>query len=118
MWEYELKRLFIQSEGFKERLNEQKNGDELLREIELEIIKNPECGDVVQGTGGVRKMRVPDSARGKGKRGGIRVLYLDLPDREHTHLIYFYNKNELDDLSSVGKKIIKTIVEAIKRRRK
>lgn len=113
-----MKRLFIQAESFKERLNEQKDGDKLLREIELEIVKNPECGDVVQGTGGVRKMRVSDPTRGKGKRGGIRVLYLDLPDREHTHLIWFYDKSEADDLSSVGKKIIKTIVEAIKRSRK
>ena len=38
-------------------------------------MKNPEAGDVIQGAGGLRKMRFADSRRGKGKRGGLRVIY-------------------------------------------
>ncbi len=43
--------------------------ERLLREIENLILANPKVGDVITGTGGVRKMRIADSFRGKGKRG-------------------------------------------------
>jgi hypothetical protein len=109
-----VRRLFIQSTGFNGLLNERHDDDELLKAIESEILNNPEAGDVVQGTGGVRKMRIADPSRSKGKRGGLRVLYLDLPDREHTHLIWFYGKDEADDLSPEGKKLIKSLVDKIK----
>ncbi len=66
------------------------------------------------GTGGVRKLRIKDSERKKGKRGGFRVLYLDLPDCQETYLITFYGKDEADDLSAEGKKTISQIVAAIK----
>ena len=92
--------------------------DQASQSIEKEILTNPEVGDVVEATGGVRKMRLIDSARGKGKRGGLRVLYLDLPDRERVHLIWFYDKSEADDLTSQGKKMIKALVDAIKGVRK
>ena len=59
-------------------------------------MKNPEAGALVAGTGGVRKLPAPDPSRQKGKRGGLRVLYLDLPDRERTYLLYLYGKNEAE----------------------
>lgn len=82
--------------------------------IEEEILKNPEVGATVAGTGGVRKLRIEDPSRKKGKRGGYRVLYLDLPEYEETFLITFYGKDEADDLSREGKKRISEIVAAIK----
>lgn len=85
-----------------------------MRRIEEEILKNPEAGTSVAGTGGVRKLRIEDPSRGKGKRGDNRVLYLDLPDCSETFLITFYGKDEADDLSSDGKKLIAQIVAAIK----
>ncbi len=39
------------------------------------LLKNPEAGDVIEGTGGLRKIRYADEKRGKGKRGGLRVIY-------------------------------------------
>ncbi len=113
-----MKRLFVQSEWFKRALDSREDGVMLLKQIEVEILKNPECGDLVQSAGGVRKMRMPDIGRSKGKRGGLKVLYLDLPDREHTHLIVLYGKDQADDLSAQGKKIVRGLVEAIKRSRR
>lgn len=113
-WWY-MKRLFVQAEYFKAELDSRETGAQLLKEIEEEILKNPEVGDTVAGTGGVRKMRMPDSGRGKGKRGGLRVLYLDLPDHEHTHLLVLYGKDQADDLSPQGRRMIKIFVEEIKR---
>jgi mRNA-degrading endonuclease RelE of RelBE toxin-antitoxin system len=108
-----MERTFFQTQIFSKKLDG-RGGDYFLRAIEDEILKNPEAGDTVAGTGGVRKLRVGDPARGKGKRGGYRVLYLDLPDCAQTFLITFYGKDEADDLSSDGKKLIAGLVASIK----
>jgi len=109
-----LKRTFVYAKFFESALRGRKKSDDILQSIEGEILKNPKCGDVVQGTGGVRKFRSEDLERGKGKRGGFRVLYLDLPHVERTHLLFLYDKSEADDLSPDGKKAIKLLVDEIK----
>jgi hypothetical protein len=43
--------------------------------LQLELMDNPTAGDVMEGTGGLRKLRQADPRRGKGKRGGLRVIY-------------------------------------------
>lgn len=67
------------------------------------------------GCGGLRKLRMPDAGRGKGKRGGFRVIYLDLPEVARIHLIKLYDKSEKDDLSSDDRKILRTLAGLIKR---
>jgi hypothetical protein len=49
--------------------------DEGFRDLQNSLMANPEAGDVIEGTGGLRKIRQPDPRRGKGKRGGLRVIY-------------------------------------------
>ena len=49
--------------------------DKEYRELQLVLLENPQMGDVMPGTGGFRKMRWQDPRRGKGKRGGLRVIY-------------------------------------------
>ena len=109
-----MKRLFIYVELFEKALRQRKKSDEILEAIEGAILQNPNVGAVVAGTGGVRKFRSEDSERNKGKRGGFRVLYLDLPHVERTHMLFLYGKNEADNISVVGKKVIKSIVDEIK----
>lgn len=108
-----MRRIFFQTPIFSKKLDS-RGGQSLLMRIEEAILKNPEAGATVAGTGGVRKLRVEDPERQKGKRGGYRVLYLDLPNTEETFLITFYGKDEADDLSSDGKKVIAQMVAAIK----
>lgn len=108
-----MRRIFFQTRLFSKKLD-LRGGDAFLRLIEEAILKNPEAGATVAGTGGVRKLRIEDSARNKGKRGGFRVLYLDLPDLRETFLITFYGKDETDDLSTEGKQLVAEIVAAIK----
>lgn len=50
--------------------------DESYRELQRALMENPEMGDVMPGTGGFRKVRWEDARRSKGKRGGLRVIYL------------------------------------------
>ena len=108
-----MRRVFFQTHVFSKKID-QRGGPPLLLRIEDLILQNPTCGDVISGTGGVRKLRVEDPARQKGKRGGYRVLYLDLPGTEETYLITFYGKDEGDDLSADGKKLIADLVRLIK----
>jgi mRNA-degrading endonuclease RelE of RelBE toxin-antitoxin system len=108
-----MKRIFFQTHIFSKRIDV-RGGSALLLRIEEEILKNPEVGAIVAGTGGVRKLRLEDPDKQKGKRGGFRILYLDLPDCEETFLITFYGKDEADDISPNGKKIIAQLVAAIK----
>ena len=113
-----MKRLFIESEIFRKQIDDliNRNKDHsLLQTIQNEILKNPEKGNLIPGLGGLRKIRIKDSFRGKGKRGGLRVTYLDLSMREKTYLIWVYGKNESEDISSEEKELIRHLVENLKK---
>jgi hypothetical protein len=109
-----MKRLFIESEGFRKKIDGLKNHN-LLALIQSEILKDPASADRIMGTGGVQKIRIADPARHKGKRGGFRVIYLDLPAAQKTYLLWIYGKNEAEDISSHEKKEIKNLVLALKK---
>ena len=107
-----MKRAFVEITSFSKRVDQE--GTEALREIQTELLKNPESGSIIQGTGGLRKLRVADPGRGKGKRGGYRVIYLDLPRIERTYLLALYDKDEKDDISNEEKKILRVWAEKLK----
>jgi hypothetical protein len=108
-----MKRVFVQTSVFSKNLDSTESLY-LLNTIEEEILDNPEAGKIIAGLGGVRKLRIKDVSRGKGKRSGLRVLYLDLPHREVTYLIYMYGKDEAEDITKNEKKQILTLVNIIK----
>jgi hypothetical protein len=66
------------------------------------------------GCGGLRKMRVVDPKRGKGKRGGARVIYLHIHDVNQIHLVTVYGKDQKDDLSADEKKLYRQFVQILK----
>lgn len=86
------------------------DGLKLLEEV---LLANPRLGDIIQGTGGARKIRI--KLDGRGKSGGGRIIYLDVFEKEKLYLLYAYPKNVQDDLTAEQKKLIKMIVEAIKK---
>lgn len=110
-------RLFIEVPIFIKQV-EIHGGDELLRTIQTTLLENISIGKTIAGTGGIKKLRLPDLNRGKGKRGGLRVLYLDLSDQEITYLIYLYNKDESEDISTDEKKAFRNMVTILKGGRK
>jgi len=87
--------------------------DNNLRHLENEIIKNPKIGKVIQGTGGLRKMRY--ALEDTGKSGGSRVLYVDYVVYERVYLIYSYPKGVKDDITQNEKKHFKTIIKQIEK---
>lgn len=71
------------------------------------------------GTGGLRKIRWTDSRRGKGKRGGLRILYLHLLDDGEIWFFTLYDKGEVSDLTPREKALLKWAVsEELAQRRK
>ena len=72
----------------------------------------PESGDVIQGTGGARKLRV--AAGGKGKSGGARVIYYYHVSDTEILLITAYTKGKKEDLSAAEKKEIKKLINLLK----
>lgn len=75
------------------------------------LVNNPTSGDLIQGTGGLRKLRYGDSSRGKGKRGGLRIIYYWWMNAYQIFLFTIYNKNEMTDLSHDQKKKLKELLE-------
>jgi hypothetical protein len=108
-----MNRLFKETPLFTKKL-ELYDDVNLLKSIQYAILESPSIGHTIPGTGGIKKFRMADSSRGKGKRGGLRVIYLDLADKEITYLLYVYGKDEADDLTNNEKKMLKTLVEKIK----
>ena len=106
--------VFVETSVFTKRIA-RLGLEDALRGLRLELLKNPTAGDLDPGTGGLRKVRMVDPTRGKGKRGGARVHYLWLPDREVIYLLFAYSKDEDDTLSERQKKALRAVVEGIKR---
>lgn len=88
--------------------------EESLRGLQLELLDNPDAGDVDPGTGGLRKTRLGDPTRGKGKRGGARVHDLWLPHRSQMYLMLVHSKNEASTLTVDQKKTLRAVVAQIK----
>jgi putative transcriptional regulator len=95
-------------------------------ELQEELAANPRRGNVMPGCGGLRKLRVADPKRQRGKRGGARVIYLHIPEADRFLMLDVYGKGEKEDLSPAEKKDLgelareykKIIVDAAKHRRK
>ncbi|WP_397449972.1 toxin [Pseudomonas sp. NA-150] len=75
------------------------------------LLQTPDAGDVIRDTGGLRKVRFGDVARGKGKRGGLRVIYYWWLGGAQFWLLTLYDKDELDDLSNDQRKTLKNRLE-------
>jgi hypothetical protein len=82
--------------------------------LQHQLMDDPEAGDAMPGCGGLRKVRTPDRGRGKGKRGGARVIYLHVPAAKRFYMLDVYGKDEKDDLSAAEKKFLRRRAEQLK----
>ena len=87
--------------------------EEELVVLENIVLKEPQKGDVIEGTGGARKLRI--KLEGRGKSGGGRVIYVDIFEKEKVYFLFAYPKNVQEDLTPEQKKEVRRIVEAIRR---
>ena len=83
--------------------------DDGYRALQAALIENPDTGDVIRGTGGLRKMRWRTA--GRGKRGGIRVIYYWWVARDRCYLLLAYPKSVQDDLTSEQRKVLTNLMK-------
>jgi mRNA-degrading endonuclease RelE of RelBE toxin-antitoxin system len=83
--------------------------EESYRLLQLHLVEHPEAGAIIRGTGGLRKIRWQGS--GRGKRGGVRVIYYWATGDEIILMLLIYKKKDRDALSPQQKAILKRIVE-------
>ena len=105
-------REFIMLPEFDRRWKEIGFSDRELKALQEELTINPNKGDLIQGTGGLRKIRV--AFEGRGKSSSARVCYVDFAVYEKIYLITAYTKNEKDNLSKEERNNIKKLVEILK----
>lgn len=101
---------FIETSTFTRSFREIATDDEL-RILQNELIAQPDKGEIIQGTGGVRKIRIATGA--KGKSGGGRVLYFLLRP-EKIHLLLAYPKSSKESITDEEKLVLKGLVKQLK----
>ncbi len=102
--------LFIELPPF-ERRRAQFLDDDGFREMQAALVRNPLAGEVIPGTGGLRKVRFADQRRQKGKRGGLRVIYYFWLGGAQFWLFTLYDKDDQADLTSSQAKQLKQLLE-------
>jgi len=104
--------LFVETPLFTEQWFELGLDDEDLNELQKTILSNPESGTIMEGTGGLRKIRF--AREGKGKSGGVRVCYVEFAFFEKVFFLTVYAKSEKTNLSAYERNEIKKAVIRLK----
>ena len=96
----------IEIENFMECRDDYFTTDGAFSDLQQALLSDPKAGSVMRGCGGLRKIRWPDARRGKGKRGGLRIIYQLIPELEMAVFTDVYDKDEADDLTPEEKQIL------------
>ena len=84
--------------------------DEEYRTLQNILVEKPDSGDIIQGSGGIRKIRW--AASGRGKRGGARVIYYWATQHDQIFMLYAYAKNERENLTKDQLSVLRAVVVA------
>lgn len=106
-----MKAVFVELPAF-ERHRADYLDDDAYRLLQNFLLKHPTAGDPIPDAGGLRKLRFGDARRGKGKRGGLRVIYYWWDSGLQFWLFTVYNKDEMNDLTSQQRKGLKAMIKA------
>lgn len=82
--------------------------------LQTALVLQPEMGDLIPGTGGLRKVRWSERSRERGKRGGVRIIYYWFQRDEIIYLLLGYSKTERDDLTPEQKRALKKLIAEFK----
>jgi hypothetical protein len=114
--------LFIEAVDFTAIVKDYFGSDETYADFQSELANQPDKGDVIPGATPLRKLRWGDKRRGMGKRGGLRVIYIHIPELQVLFMLDVYGKDEADDLSKDDKrdlqKLAKQLIEELRERHK
>ncbi len=101
---------FFEAPAFTRHVHEYLD-DDRYGALQVALAANPNLGDVMPGTGGFRKMRWADQRRGKGRRGGLRIIYFYFESEQQIWLMTLYDKDEASDLTAKQKKVLKAAMD-------
>ncbi len=105
-----MKLVFVEAPAFT-RHRESYLDDQDFMQLQALLLHNPARGDVIAVTGSLRKLRWTDSRRGKGRRGGLRIVYLHLQSDSEIWFFTLYDKNEVADLTPREKALLRKVVD-------
>lgn len=108
-----MKRTFIELPIFRSRWKAMGLNDDDLARLQRELLEDPKVGPVMQGTGGVRKMRFAFEDRGKS--GSARVIYVDFEVYDKIYLITAYPKNEKDNLTKEERNELRQLMDILRK---
>lgn len=104
-------RIFVELPTFRAVWKELGLTDRDLCRLQEDLLANPKAGNVMQGTGGIPKMRF--AFENRGKSGSIRVIYVDFETCGKLYLLTAYPKNVKDNLSKAERNDLKQLVEIL-----
>jgi hypothetical protein len=102
---------FIEAPAFTRHLSRYLS-DEGYGDLQTNLGANPDLGDVMPGTGGFRKLRWADARRGKGRRGGLRVIYYHFKSDCQIWFMTLYDKDEASDLTAKEQRALRVAIES------
>lgn len=105
-----MRAVFVELPAFERHRPEYLDDDEF-RALQNFLMNHPGAGDPIPGTGGLRKLRFGDTRRGKGKRGGLRVIYYWWNSGYQFWLFTLYDKDEMADLTPKQRTALKAMIE-------
>lgn len=105
----------IQLRPFERKWRAERLADEDLQALERTLLNSPQSGEVIKGTGGLRKLRFAPLSRGKGKSGSMRVCYTVYPEYGRVYLVTLFAKNAQANLAAAERNAIRGILDRIGR---
>ena len=105
-------RTFIEVPLFTKRWREIGLTDDDLLQLQIMLLKDPESGPVIAGTGGIRKVRFP--LENRGKSGSVRVCYTDFAEYEVSYLITAFTKKDQENLTDEEKSVLRKLVKSLR----
>jgi len=82
--------------------------DDEYKDLQVFLAANPAAGDIIPGSNGLRKLRW--SIKGKGKRGGSRIIYYWVKPKDTLLMLFLFKKNEQSNLTADQLKRLKNII--------
>ncbi|BBP03004.1 hypothetical protein TPL01_22120 [Sulfuriferula plumbiphila] len=101
---------FIETPTFTRMVTALLSDDEY-RELQNELVEDPERGDLIKGGGGIRKLRY--AMQGRGKSGGVRLIYYWVKDNHQIYMLVVYPKSKKDDLTDQETAILRNYVKEL-----
>src|SRR6267142_1324658 len=106
---------FIEWKRFTKDWQDLRLNDYALTTLQFAIMTNPKIGAIIEGTGGLRKMRFAPPSWNTGKSGAARVCYVYFEDYAVVYLLRAYSKSEQDDLTDSEKRAIVKLIQQMNR---